>query len=135
MTAVPTRRTARRWPAAATAVSILLATLFTGGTAAATPDPGDEPLAPESISPREQAEVESAIAGDEIPGVDEIVHSDNMTHLANVPKSALRGTNSDLAFQGRSRMQEGRPAHPESRSRARVRALRSVTTSRSAASA
>ncbi|WP_344259288.1 hypothetical protein [Streptomyces sodiiphilus] len=98
---MPTRRTARRWPAAATAVSILLATLFTGGTAAATPDPGDEPLAPESISPREQAEVESAIAGDEIPGVDEIVHSDNMTHLANVPKSALRGTNSDLAFQGR----------------------------------
>lgn len=38
----------------------------------------------------------------EIPGVDEIVHSDNLTQLANVPKSAAFGQlNSDLAFQGK----------------------------------
>ncbi|TGB18270.1 hypothetical protein E4099_02145 [Streptomyces palmae] len=35
----------------------------------------------------------------DIPGVDEVVHSDNVTHLANLPKQALKGTNSDLAFQ------------------------------------
>ncbi|GAB7049979.1 hypothetical protein JCM9534A_51050 [Catenuloplanes indicus JCM 9534] len=38
----------------------------------------------------------------EIPGVDEIVHSDNLTQLANVPKSAaFSQLNSDLAFQGK----------------------------------
>ncbi|MDR7280684.1 hypothetical protein J2S41_007462 [Catenuloplanes atrovinosus] len=38
----------------------------------------------------------------EIPGVDEIVSSDNLTQLANVPKSAgFDSLNSDLAFQGK----------------------------------
>ncbi len=38
----------------------------------------------------------------EIPGVDEIASSDNLTQLANVPKSAaFNSLNSDLAFQGK----------------------------------
>lgn len=42
-----------------------------------------------------------SLADGEIPGQNEIVHSDNIEHLASVPKDALQGTNSDLAFQGR----------------------------------
>ncbi|WP_344567054.1 hypothetical protein [Streptomyces axinellae] len=78
----------------------MLAALFTAGPAAATPDPGDSPRAPKKVSERDRAQTEEAIRQGDIPGQDEIVHSDNMSHLANLPKGALQGTNSDLAFQG-----------------------------------
>ncbi|MFC7330012.1 LVIVD repeat-containing protein [Marinactinospora rubrisoli] len=42
----------------------------------------------------------SAAQADEIPGVDEVVTSDNITHVANLPKPAGFDTNSDLAFTG-----------------------------------
>ncbi|MPY50854.1 LVIVD repeat-containing protein [Streptomyces acidicola] len=93
-----TRR--RRLGVAATAVG-LLAALLTAGPAAATPDPGDSPAAPEKVSKSDAAEARAAIESGDIPGKDEIVHSDNMKHVANVPKDLLPGTNSDLAFQGR----------------------------------
>ncbi|MFI1727995.1 LVIVD repeat-containing protein [Streptomyces acidicola] len=93
-----TRR--RRLGVAATAVG-LLAALLTAGPAAATPDPGDSPAAPEKVSKSDAAEARAAIESGDIPGKDEIVHSDNMKHVANVPKDLLPGTNSDLAFQGK----------------------------------
>jgi hypothetical protein len=95
----PTRVRRRRLGVAAAAAG-LLATLLTAGPAAATPDPGDVPTQ-EKISSEQEAQARSAIASGEIPGVDEIVHSDNITHVASVPKDALKGTNSDLAFQGK----------------------------------
>jgi hypothetical protein len=65
-------------------VTCLLASLGLAGTAAATPDSGDDAEA----APQAQ------------PG--DAVHSDNMTLLANMPNSgAVAGVNSDLAFQGR----------------------------------
>ncbi|MGW5002804.1 LVIVD repeat-containing protein [Streptomyces hydrogenans] len=85
---------------AATAAAGLLAALLATGTAAATPDPGDAPVqAP--VSAERAAEARSAIQSGEIPGVDEIVRTDNIAHLANVPKDALKSLNTDLAFQGR----------------------------------
>ncbi|MFH8470435.1 LVIVD repeat-containing protein [Streptomyces sp. NPDC017991] len=93
-----TRR--RRLGVAATAAG-LLAALLTAGPAVATPDPGDAPVTSEKVSKSEAAEARAAIANGEIPGQDEIVHSDNIQHLANIPKDALPGTNSDLAFQGK----------------------------------
>ncbi|MCM1950776.1 hypothetical protein NC315_36255 [Streptomyces sp. G2] len=85
---------------AATAAAGLLAALLATGTAAATPDPGDAPVqAP--VSAERAAEARSAIRSGEIPGVDEIVRTDNIAHLANVPKDALKSLNTDLAFQGR----------------------------------
>ncbi|MFJ3609895.1 LVIVD repeat-containing protein [Streptomyces hydrogenans] len=85
---------------AATAAAGLLAALLATGTAAATPDPGDAPVqAP--VSAEQAAEARSAIRSGEIPGVDEIVRTDNIAHLANVPKDALKSLNTDLAFQGR----------------------------------
>jgi hypothetical protein len=66
----------------------------------ATPDPGDASTE-RGVSRSEAAEAEAAIESGEIPGVDEVVHSDNITPLANIPKDALKGTGSDLAFQGR----------------------------------
>nr|WP_237519432.1 hypothetical protein [Streptomyces sp. HUCO-GS316] len=93
-----TRR--RRLGVAATAAG-LLAALLTAGPAAATPDPGDAPTAGQKVDERTRAEVRTAIADGEIPGQDEIVHSANIEHLVNVPKDALPGTNSDLAFQGK----------------------------------
>lgn len=90
----------RRLGVAAAAVG-LLAALLTAGPAAATPDPGDSPAAGKGVSKSTEAEVKAAIADGEIPGQDEIVHSDNIEHLVNIPKDALPGTNSDLAFQGR----------------------------------
>lgn len=95
----PTRVRRRRLGVAAAAAG-LLATLLTAGPAVATPDPGDVP-AKEKISSRQEAEARSAIKSGDIPGVDEIVHSDNIKHVANIPKDALQGTNSDLAFQGK----------------------------------
>ena len=91
----------RRRLGVAAAAAGLLATLLTAGPAAATPDPGDTPRGAERVTKSEPAEAEAAIADGEIPGVDEIVHSDNIEHLANIPKDALQGTNTDLAFQGK----------------------------------
>lgn len=85
--------------AAATAAAGLLAALLVGGTAAATPDPGDAPVqAP--VGAAQAAEARSAIGSGAIPGVDEIVKTDNIQLLANIPKDALQGLNTDLAFQG-----------------------------------
>ncbi|WP_128430076.1 LVIVD repeat-containing protein [Streptomyces cyaneus] len=94
-------RTRRRRLAVATAAAGLLAALLTAQPAAATPDPGDGPVKEQEVSESTRAEVREALADGEIPGQDEIVHSDNIKHLANVPKDVLPGTNSDLAFQGR----------------------------------
>ncbi|GAA3368269.1 hypothetical protein GCM10020367_05960 [Streptomyces sannanensis] len=88
----------RRRLAVATAAAGLLATLFAAGPAAATPDPGDAPAAV-GASKELAAETRADIANGLIPGQDEIVHSDNIEHLTNIPKGALQGTNSDLAFQ------------------------------------
>jgi hypothetical protein len=85
----------------ASAAAGLLATLLAAGPAAATPDPGDAGPAQGTVSSQQAAEARSAIQSGEIPGVDEIVHSQNIEHLANVPKDALKGLNSDLAFQGK----------------------------------
>ncbi|WMX62645.1 LVIVD repeat-containing protein [Streptomyces collinus] len=95
------RRTRRRRVGVVAAAGGLLAALLTAAPAAATPDPGDAPSAPKKVSKSAQAEVREAIQSGEIPGQDEIVHSDNIQHLAHVPKDVLQGTNSDLAFQGR----------------------------------
>ncbi|MFF3244160.1 LVIVD repeat-containing protein [Streptomyces sp. NPDC002870] len=95
----PTRVRRRRLGVAAAAAG-LLATLLTAGPAVATPDPGDTP-AQQGVSSGQAAEDRAAITSGDIPGVDEIVHSDNIEHLANIPKDALKGTNSDLAFQGK----------------------------------
>ncbi|WP_031088423.1 LVIVD repeat-containing protein, partial [Streptomyces sp. NRRL WC-3549] len=80
----------------------LIATLFTAGPAAATPDPGDTATTDGGVSVSRQArtDAEAAIRSGEVPGVDEIVHSDNIEHVTNVPKDALQGLNTDLAFQG-----------------------------------
>jgi hypothetical protein len=94
-------RTRLRRLGVATAAAGLLAALLTAGPAAATPDPGDSPAAQEKVSQSDEAVAEAAIASAEIPGQDEIVHSDNIEHLVNIPKEALPGTNSDLAFQGK----------------------------------
>ncbi|MGK5629677.1 LVIVD repeat-containing protein [Streptomyces sp. URMC 123] len=91
----------RRRLAAAAAVCGLVATLLTAGPAAAIPDPGDTPPPRERVSQEVAAKTRAAIARGEVPGVDQIVHSRNVEPLANVPKDALRDTNSDLAFQGR----------------------------------
>ncbi|MEU6058911.1 hypothetical protein [Streptomyces sp. NPDC047097] len=96
-----TVRARRRRLGVATAAAGLLATLLTAGPAAATPDPGDAPTVSGSVSAQQKAEATAAIRSGEIPGVDEVVHSPNITHLANIPKDVLPGTNSDLAFQGR----------------------------------
>ncbi|MFD3442392.1 LVIVD repeat-containing protein [Streptomyces sp. NPDC058685] len=100
MTLLHTTRVRRRRLGVAAAAAGLLATLLTAGPAAATPDPGDK-AAHKEISSGQAAQDRSAIASGEIPGVDEIVHSDNIEHLTNVPKDALKGTNTDIAFQGR----------------------------------
>nr|WP_223183740.1 MULTISPECIES: hypothetical protein [unclassified Streptomyces] len=94
----PRARTRRL--AVASAAAGLLATLFTTGPASATPGPGDTPVET-PVSSRQVADTRSAIRSGEIPGVDEIVHSANIQHLANVPKDALPSLNTDLAFQGR----------------------------------
>ncbi|MFE7513386.1 LVIVD repeat-containing protein [Streptomyces sp. NPDC057540] len=85
----------------ASAAAGLLATLLAAGPAAATPDPGDAVPAQGAVSSQQAADARSAIRSGEIPGVDEIVHSKNIEHLANVPKDALQSLNTDLAFQGK----------------------------------
>ncbi|MDN0196499.1 hypothetical protein [Streptomyces sp. S.PNR 29] len=94
-------RTRRRRLGVATAAAGLLAALLTAGPAAATPDPGDSPVAPKGVSKNARAEAREAIESGEIPGKDEVVHSANVEHVANIPKDALPGTNSDIAFQGK----------------------------------
>ncbi|GGQ69658.1 LVIVD repeat-containing protein [Streptomyces asoensis] len=101
MTLLNDLRTRRRRLGVAAACTGLLAALLTAVPAAATPDPGDGPAVRQQVSPGSRAEAAAAIADGEIPGQDEIVHSDNIEHLANIPKDALPGTNSDLAFQGK----------------------------------
>ncbi|MFC9861406.1 MULTISPECIES: LVIVD repeat-containing protein [unclassified Streptomyces] len=101
MTSLPTTRVRRRRLGVAAAAAGLFATLLTATTAAATPDPGDAPAKRGGISASQEAEAAAAIKSGEIPGVDEIVHSDNIEHLTNIPKDALQGTNTDLAFQGK----------------------------------
>ncbi|HET6359317.1 hypothetical protein [Streptomyces sp.] len=100
MTLLHTTRVRRRRLGVAAAAAGLLATLLTAGPAAATPDPGDTP-AQAAISSEQAAATKSAIRSGEIPPVDTVVHSDNIEHLVNIPKDALKGTNSDLAFQGK----------------------------------
>ncbi|WP_267243346.1 LVIVD repeat-containing protein [Streptomyces sp. PR69] len=100
MTPLHTTRVRRRRLGVATAAAGLLAALLTAGPAAATPDPGDSPVQ-QDITAQQAADTRAAIAAGEIPDVDEVVHSDNIEHLAAIPKDALKGTNSDLAFQGR----------------------------------
>jgi hypothetical protein len=94
-------RTRRRRLGVAAAAAGLLSALLTAGPAVATPDPGDAPAKPREVSKSAQAEARQAIAGGDIPAQDAIVHSANIEHLANIPKDALPGTNSDLAFQGK----------------------------------
>ncbi|MFB7269340.1 LVIVD repeat-containing protein [Streptomyces sp. NPDC056244] len=99
MTSLHTTRVRRRRLGVAAAAAGLFATLLTAGPAVATPDPGTP--AAEKISSGQAAEVRAAIQDGEVPGVDEIVHSDNIKHLVNIPKDLIAGTNSDLAFQGK----------------------------------
>ncbi|MEU8574537.1 LVIVD repeat-containing protein [Streptomyces asoensis] len=101
MTLLNDLRTRRRRLGVAAACTGLLAALLTAVPAAATPDPGDGPAVQQQVSPGDRAEAAAAIADGEIPGQDEIVHSDNIEHLVSIPKDALPGTNSDLAFQGK----------------------------------
>ncbi|WP_432136155.1 LVIVD repeat-containing protein [Streptomyces sp. bgisy154] len=101
MTLLNDPRTRRRRLAAAAAAAGLLAALLTAAPAGAVPDPGDAPAAGHQVPNSTQARTARAIAAGEIPGQDQIVRSANIEHLANVPKDALAGTNSDLAFQGR----------------------------------
>ncbi|MFJ2833187.1 LVIVD repeat-containing protein [Streptomyces sp. NPDC087263] len=100
MTLLKDPRTRHRRLGVAAAAAGLLAALLTAGPAAAIPDPGDSPAAQEKVSQSDEAVAEAAITSGEIPGQDEIVHSDNIEHLANIPKDALPNFNSDLAFQG-----------------------------------
>ncbi|MCP9993650.1 MULTISPECIES: LVIVD repeat-containing protein [Streptomyces] len=94
-------RTRRRRLGVAAAAGGLLAALLTAAPAAAIPDPGDSPAAGKEVSRSDQAEARAAIESGEIPAQDEIVHSANIEHVANIPKDVLSGTNSDLAFQGK----------------------------------
>ncbi|MGW4939415.1 LVIVD repeat-containing protein [Streptomyces sp. NPDC004166] len=94
-------RTRRRRLGVAAAAAGLLAALLTAAPATAIPDPGDAQTARKEVSNSTQAEARQAITNVEIPGQDEIVHSRNIEHLANIPKDVLPGTNSDLAFQGK----------------------------------
>lgn len=81
------------------ALTGLLATYALSGTALATPDDGDTPVAPQDITTERLQGPDAAGTTDAIPGVGEVVTSRNVTHVANVPKNALQATNSDLAFQ------------------------------------
>ncbi|GAA2250766.1 hypothetical protein GCM10010145_17830 [Streptomyces ruber] len=101
MTLLNDPRTRRRRLGVAATAAGLLAALLTAAPAAATPDPGDAPVGRTEVSKNDVNEARKAIENGEIPGVDEIVHSANIEHVANVPKDALPGTNSDLAFQGK----------------------------------
>ncbi|WP_052848996.1 LVIVD repeat-containing protein [Streptomyces avicenniae] len=82
------------------ALAGLLAALCLAGPASAVPGPRDSSEGTEQLARTEGERTEAAIESGEIPGVGEIAHSDNITPLANIPRSAaLTGTNSDIAFQ------------------------------------
>jgi hypothetical protein len=100
VTLLHTHRVRRRRLGVAVAAAGLLATMFAAGPAAATPDPGDAPVQKKAVSTSQQAEARAAIQSGEIPGVDQIVKSKNIKHLANIPKKSLQGIASDIAFQG-----------------------------------
>ncbi|MEE1927243.1 hypothetical protein V1J52_03450 [Streptomyces sp. TRM 70351] len=100
MTSLHSPRVRRRRIGVGAAGLGLLAALLTTHPAAAVPDPGDAPPAAGRTTSSERAATEAAIARGDVPGPGEIVHSDNITHLTTLPKGALQGTNSDLAFQG-----------------------------------
>lgn len=72
-----------------------------GRSGGGDPDPGDAPARAERLSKSAAADTRAAIANGDIPAQDEVVHSDNIEHLANIPKDVLPGINSDLAFQGK----------------------------------
>ncbi|MGW5867768.1 LVIVD repeat-containing protein [Streptomyces sp. NPDC055239] len=101
MTLLNNPRTRRRRMGVGVAALGLIAALFSAAPAGATPDPGDSPAAPKGVSKSDAADAKAAIKDGEIPAPDEIVHSDNIKHLANIPKDALPGFNTDLAFQGK----------------------------------
>ncbi|MFJ8233628.1 LVIVD repeat-containing protein [Streptomyces sp. NPDC094448] len=101
MTLLHTTRVRRRRLGVAAAAAGLMAALLTAAPAAATPDPGDAPVHQKETTNSQEAELRSAIRSGDIPGVDEIVRSSNVEHLANIPKDTLKGTNSDIAFQGK----------------------------------
>ncbi|WP_415953008.1 LVIVD repeat-containing protein [Streptomyces sp. KLOTTS4A1] len=94
-------RVRRRRLGVAAAAFGLVAALLTAGQAGATPDPGDSPASPKGVSSGEAADTRAAIADGEIPGQDEVVHSDNLQHVTNIPNDALGSLNTDIAFQGR----------------------------------
>lgn len=101
MTLLSNSRTRRRRFGVGAAALGMIAALFSAAPAGATPDPGDSPAAPKSVSKSDAAEAKADMKSGKIPAPDEIVHSANIKHLANIPKDALPGTNSDLAFQGK----------------------------------
>ncbi|MEV8318653.1 hypothetical protein AB0Q95_31310 [Streptomyces sp. NPDC059900] len=101
MTLLNNARTRRRRLGVGAAALGLIAALFSAAPAGATPDPGDSPAAPKSVSKSDAADAKADVKSGEIPAPDEIVHSDNIKHLANIPKDALPGFNTDLAFQGK----------------------------------
>ncbi|WP_407548561.1 hypothetical protein QOM21_05320 [Streptomyces sp. Pv4-95] len=101
MTSLHRPRVRRRYLGAVAGTFGLVAALLAAGPAAATPDPGDSPSAAKEVSPGQRTDTKAAMEDGDIPGVDEVVHSDNVRHLTNIPKQALQGTNSDLAFQGK----------------------------------
>ncbi|MCB5166680.1 hypothetical protein LG634_17775 [Streptomyces bambusae] len=100
MTSLHNTPVRRRRAAAAAAAAGLLATLLAAGPAAATPDPGDGP-AVRKTGPGAAAAARAAVEAGDIPGQDQVVHSANIEHVAEMPKGALKGINTDLAFQGR----------------------------------
>ncbi|MEV7616273.1 hypothetical protein [Streptomyces sp. NPDC089799] len=83
----------RRRLGVAAAAAGLLATLLAAGPATATPDPGDTQRSPGART--------AAGAATDTPGQDEIVHSRNIKHLANIPSTNPDGIETDIAFQGR----------------------------------
>ncbi|MGW6878034.1 LVIVD repeat-containing protein [Streptomyces xanthophaeus] len=100
VTSLHTTRVRNRSLGAAAAAAGLLVSLLAAGPAAASPDPGD--LTPGTGSSQSAVPAEGReIAPGEIPGKDEIVHSRNIKHLANIPSTFPGVTNSDLAFQGK----------------------------------
>jgi hypothetical protein len=78
------RRTRRRRLGAGVIAGGLLAALLVAAPAGATPDPGDVPPTPKEVSESARAEAREAIANGEIPGQDEIVHSADIEHVANI---------------------------------------------------
>ncbi|MFC7217646.1 LVIVD repeat-containing protein [Streptomyces polyrhachis] len=100
MTSLHTPRVRRRRLGVAAAAIGLFASLLAAGPAVAVPDPGT-PKAGGALSATEKAQAKAAIAAGEIPGVDEVVHSPNVKHVANIPQHALTSLNTDIAFQGK----------------------------------